>query len=59
MKKELTLQALTLLGDMLEEKETEFSLSGTDQQIENLNELWELYQDLYRALHHRSHLTDC
>ena len=48
MKKELTLPALTLLGDMLEEKETELTISGTDQQIENLNELWELYQQLFR-----------
>ena len=41
-----TLPALTLLGDMLEEKEAELSINGTEESIQNLNELWELYHDL-------------
>jgi hypothetical protein len=46
MTDQITLPALTMLGDLLEEKETELSIHGTEEQLENLNELWTLYQGL-------------
>ena len=42
-----TLPALALLGDMLEEKEAELSINGTEGSIQNLNELLELYWALF------------
>lgn len=41
-----SLPAISLLGDMLEEKEEELSIRGTGEQLQQLNELWELYQSL-------------
>ena len=41
-----TQPAISLLVEMLEEKETELSINGTEEQIQALNELWELYQSL-------------
>jgi len=46
MTEQITLPAIVLLGDLLEEKETELSIHGTEEQMENLNELWSLYQSL-------------
>ena len=41
-----TLNAISLLGDMLEEKEAELSTLNDEAKLEALNELWELYQSL-------------
>ena len=41
-----SLAALILLGDLLEQKEAELSSYGPEGQVKNLNELWELYQEL-------------
>ena len=42
----VSLPAIKLLGDLLEEKETELSNNMSDQELEALNELWDLYQRL-------------
>ena len=41
-----SLAALILLGDLLERKEAELSAHDPEEQVKNLNELWELYQEL-------------
>ena len=41
-----TLNAISLLGDMLEEKEADLSILENEAKLEALNELWELYQSL-------------
>lgn len=43
----LTLEAIRLFGDLLEEKETELSIKGSSESLDALNELWELYQSLF------------
>lgn len=46
MTDQLSLSAISMLGDLLEEKETELSIHGTEDQMRHLDELWTLYQKL-------------
>ena len=41
-----TLNAISLLGDMLEEKQAELTISNDEAKLEALDELWELYLSL-------------
>jgi hypothetical protein len=45
--KQLSLKAIQMLGDLLEEKETELSIKGSKESLDALNELWQLYQSVF------------